>query len=53
MLVREAKKRIEAAEMYAKAGCQDRADAELEEKSVIEEFLPKQLTDDELSDIVD
>lgn len=53
VFVREAKKRVEAAEIYAKAGRQDRADAELEEKSVIEEFLPKQLTDDELSAIVD
>lgn len=52
VLAREAKKRTEAADMYAKAGYQDRADAELVEKSIIEEFLPKQLTDDELAKVV-
>jgi len=53
VLAREAKKRTEAAEIYAKAGRQDRADAELAEKAVIDEFLPKQLDEDELKKTVD
>ncbi len=53
VLAREVKKRLEAANIYAKAGRQDRADAELEEKSIFEEFLPKQLTEDELAAVVD
>src|SRR5688572_32171221 len=52
VLAREAKKRSESAEMYARAGQQERADTELAEKVIIEEFLPKQLTDDELAEIV-
>ena len=52
VFAREVKKRVEAADIYAKAGRQEKADAELEEKSVIEEFLPKQLTDEELTKTV-
>jgi hypothetical protein len=52
VLAREAKKRTEAADIYAKAGHQDRADTELSEKAIIEEFLPQQLSDEELELIV-
>ncbi len=52
VLAREAKKRGESAEMYAKAGHQDRADTELAEKAIIETYLPKQLGDDELQTLV-
>lgn len=52
VFAREAKKRAESADVYAKAGHQDRADVELAEKAVIEEFLPKQLSNDELSEVV-
>lgn len=53
LLAKEAKKRQEGADIYQKAGETERADTELREKAVIEEYLPKQLTDEELSAIVD
>ena len=52
VLAREAKKRVESAGLYAKAGQQDRADSELREKEIIERYLPKQLSDDELAEVV-
>jgi len=53
LLAKEAKKRQESADLYVKGGDQARADIELSEKAIIEEYLPKQLSDDELSAIVD
>lgn len=50
---KEAKKRQESAELYVKGGNQERADAELLEKQVIEKYLPAQLSDDELKAIID
>jgi hypothetical protein len=53
LFAKEAKKRQESAELYVKGGDQQRADNELREKAVIEEYLPKQLSDDELAAIVE
>lgn len=53
LFAKEAKKRQESADIYVKGGDQDRADTELREKAVIEEYLPKQLSDEELAKIVD
>jgi uncharacterized protein YqeY len=50
---KEAKKRQESAEMYIKGGSQEKADAELLEKRVIEGYLPQQMTDEELQAVVD
>lgn len=52
VFAREVKKRLEAADLYAKAGRQELADKELYQKEIIEAFLPKQLTDDELAEAV-
>lgn len=52
VFAREVKKRIEAADIFAKNGRQELADVELAQKAIIEEFLPKQLTDDELAKVV-
>lgn len=52
VFAREAKKRTEAADIYAKNGRPELADVELTQKAIIEEFLPKQLTDDELAEVV-
>ena len=52
VFAREAKKRAESAELYQKARDAVRTQAELAEKSIIEEYLPKQLTDDEMAAIV-
>jgi uncharacterized protein YqeY len=52
VLRRELKKRKEAASAFADAGHDDRAAAELAEASVIESYLPAQLSDEELSALV-
>ncbi|KWW97449.1 glutamyl-tRNA amidotransferase [Carbonactinospora thermoautotrophica] len=52
VLQREVKKRREAAEAYAAAGRADRADRERAEAAVLEEYLPAQLSDEELSRLV-
>jgi len=49
VLVRMAKQRKESAQIYAEQNRQDLADVELLQASVIEEFLPKQLSDEELT----
>jgi uncharacterized protein YqeY len=52
VLTREVKKRKEAAEAFAGAGRDERAKAEQDEAAVLTEYLPQQLTDDELETIV-
>jgi uncharacterized protein YqeY len=52
VLTREAKKRREAATAFADAGRQEMADKERAEEQVLERYLPKQLSDDELADLV-
>lgn len=53
ILQKEAKKRQESADLYVKGGNQERADAELGEKAVIEEYLPQQLSEDEINALID
>lgn len=53
VFAKEAKKRQESADLYKKGGSNDRAAAELSEKTIIEIYLPQQLGDDELAKIVD
>jgi uncharacterized protein YqeY len=48
----EAKKRTEAAEVYAAAGRAESASKELAERAVIERYLPAAMGDDELQSIV-
>lgn len=52
VLGREAKKRREAAEAFADGGRSERADRERAEEQVIAAYLPAQLSDDELRDLV-
>jgi uncharacterized protein YqeY len=52
VLQRERKRRIEAAEAYADAGRDDLAESERREAAIIEEYMPEQLSDDELHAIV-
>jgi len=51
ILSNQAKKRKDAIEMYQKGGRQDLVDNETAELSIIEEFLPKQLNDEEILNI--
>lgn len=53
ILRREAKKRQESADLYLQGGDQARADKELDEKKIIEEYLPAQLSDDDIKKVVD
>ncbi|QDG54892.1 GatB/YqeY domain-containing protein [Persicimonas caeni] len=53
VLSTEAKKRREAAEMYADGGRDELAEKEEAEIKVIEEYLPEQMTDDEAEALVD
>ena len=53
VLQRERKKRLEAAQAYRDAGRGDQAEAEELEASLIEAYLPQQLSDEELAELVD
>lgn len=50
---KEAKKRQESADFYVQGANQEKADAELLEKRVIEQYLPTQMSDEELQSVVD
>jgi uncharacterized protein len=53
VLQRERKRRVEAAEAFQNAGRQEQAAAEEAELAVLEEFMPAQLSEEELEEIVD
>jgi uncharacterized protein YqeY len=52
VLTREAKKRREAAEAYDSAGSKERGDRERAEGLVIAEYLPSQLSESELQEMI-
>jgi uncharacterized protein YqeY len=52
VLTKEAKKRREASEAFAGAGRAEQAQAEQDEQAVLEEYLPAQLSDEELNQLV-
>lgn len=49
---KESKKRKDSIEAYEKAGAQERADKEKEELKILQEYLPKEMGDKELTKIV-
>jgi uncharacterized protein YqeY len=53
LLIKEAKKRQESADMYIQGNDVGRADTELAEKAIIEKYLPAQLSVDEVTAIVE
>jgi uncharacterized protein YqeY len=53
ILTKEVKKRQESAAMYEKGGSADKANAERAEVAIIQRYLPKQLSEDELTGIID
>ncbi|HEV3319232.1 MAG TPA: GatB/YqeY domain-containing protein [Solirubrobacteraceae bacterium] len=53
VLRRERKRRLEAARAYREAGREDLADGEESEAGLIGGYLPAELSDDELRDIVE
>ncbi len=52
VVAREAKKRREAAEAFRSGGALDRAERELAEEAVLTGYLPAQLSDEELTALV-
>jgi uncharacterized protein YqeY len=50
---KQAKQRQESADLYVQGGNQEKADAELAEKAIIEAYLPAQLSEDEISKLID
>jgi len=52
VIAKEAKKRREAAQAYDDAGRSELAESERAELAVLEEYLPKQLSDEELGTLV-
>ncbi len=52
VIAREAKKRREAADAFGQAGRTEQAEREKAEGEILAEYLPKQLSDDELQAIV-
>jgi uncharacterized protein YqeY len=52
VILKESKKRRETAEVFQGAGRSDLAEREVEEAVVLDAYLPAQLTDEELTDLV-
>jgi uncharacterized protein len=53
VLQRERKRRIEAAEAFRGGGREEQAESEERELAVLQEFMPEQLSEDDLEEIVD
>jgi uncharacterized protein YqeY len=53
ILQKEAKKRQESADLYVQGGNQEKADAELSEKKIIEEYLPAALSEGDIVKLLD
>lgn len=52
-LIKESKKRQESADLYKQGGNQEKAEAELAEKVIIDSYLPEQLSEAEVTALVD
>jgi len=53
VLTKESKKRQESATLFTRGGAEDRAAKELEEKAIIDRYLPAALTKEEINELVD
>ncbi len=53
LLSKESKKRQESADLYRQGHEEARAETELQEKALIDGYLPKPLSDEELTNIID
>ena len=53
IFAKEAKKRQESADLYVRGGSQERADKELSEKKIIAEYLPAQMSEEEITILVE
>lgn len=50
---KEAKKRQESADLYRQGGSEERAKAELDEKDIIENYLPERISEEDIAKTVD
>lgn len=53
VLSKEAKKRQESADLFLQGGNQEKAEAERTEKALIEKYLPAQLSEEDITKLVD
>jgi len=53
VIAREAKKRRESIEQFEKGGREDLADSERKELAILEEFLPEQMSEEDIKKIVE
>jgi uncharacterized protein YqeY len=53
LLSKEAKKRQESAELFAQGGNQEKSQAELAEKTIIEKYLPAQMSEEDIKKLVE
>ncbi|NEO99859.1 MAG: GatB/YqeY domain-containing protein [Symploca sp. SIO2E9] len=53
LLAQQAKQRRDSIEQYRQAGRDDLAQQEAQELAIIEEYLPEQLSEEEVNDIID
>ena len=53
VVMKEAKKRREAAKMFEEGGNNDRAAVEMAEATIIEEYLPEMMSEEEIAKVVD
>ena len=53
LLQKEAKKRQDSADLYDRGGSPERQEKELAEKAIIQNYLPEQMSDDEILNLVD
>jgi hypothetical protein len=52
VLQKEVKKRRDAVEAYEKAGATDKADREKKEMEILSEYLPEQMSDEEINMLI-
>lgn len=53
IFAKQAKQRQESADLFKQGGNETKAEAELTEKALIESYLPAQLSEDEISKLID
>ena len=53
VLQKEAKKRVESAELYTQGGNSNKAEAELSEKAIIDKYLPALMSEAEIVQLID
>lgn len=53
LFIKESKKRQESADLYIQGHNEERANSELNEKQIIDSYLPKQLSEEDLKKVID